>query len=113
MVIAPLLVFVEQKLLPAWGVLLIIVREIAIAGWRVNPQLSQQSEISGANIWGKLKTVTQIMAIAFLIIPLSSWQTIGVTIFWLAVVLTIVSGLIYLFPTVITKEKNQSLNSES
>lgn len=113
LVIAPLLIFVEQKLLPAWGVLLIIVREIAIAGWRVNPQLSQQSQISGANIWGKLKTVTQIMAIACLMIPLSSWQKIGMIIFWLAVVLTIVSGLIYLFPSMIAKEKNSRLNAES
>ncbi len=98
LVIAPLLVLVEKQILPAWGVLLIIFREIAIAGWRVNPQ---QQQISGANIWGKLKTVTQITAIAFLIIPPSVTfpsQTIGLIIFALAVVLTLVSGLIYLIP---------------
>lgn len=98
LVIAPLLVLVEKQILPAWSVLLIILREMAIAGWRVNPQ---QQQISGANIWGKLKTVFQISAIAFLIIPLSSppyIKTIGLIIFSLAVILTIVSGLIYLIP---------------
>jgi CDP-diacylglycerol--glycerol-3-phosphate 3-phosphatidyltransferase len=99
LVIAPLLIFIEQQKLPAWAVLIIIVREIAIAGWRVNPELAQQNQISGANIWGKLKTVTQITAIAFFMLPLSSiWQTIGLIIFWLAVILTVVSGLIYVFP---------------
>ncbi len=99
LVIAPLLIFIEQQKLPAWAVLLIIVREIAVAGWRVNPQLTQQNQISGANIWGKLKTVTQITAIAFLMLPLSSpWETTGLIIFWLAVILTIVSGLIYVLP---------------
>ncbi len=96
LVIAPLLILIEKQQLPAWAVLLIIFREIAIAGWRVNPQ---QSQISGANIWGKFKTFTQILAIACLIIPLSPiWHNIGVIIFFLAVILTLISGLIYIIP---------------
>lgn len=97
LVITPLLLLIERQIIPAWGVLIIVVREIAIAGWRVNPQLSKKEGISGANIWGKLKTVVQIIAIAFLIIPLGGiWQTVGLICFWLSVVLTIISGLIYL-----------------
>ncbi len=99
LVIAPLLVLIERQQVPAWAVFLIIVREIVIAGWRINPELNQQKEISGANIWGKLKTVTQIIAIACLIIPLSSFEKFGLISFWCAVILTLISGLIYLIPS--------------
>jgi CDP-diacylglycerol--glycerol-3-phosphate 3-phosphatidyltransferase len=98
LVIAPLLVLIERQQIPAWAVLLIIVREIVIAGWRINPELNKQKEISGANIWGKLKTVTQIIAITCLIIPLPSFEQFGLISFWCAVILTLISGLIYLLP---------------
>ncbi|KGF71629.1 CDP-diacylglycerol--glycerol-3-phosphate 3-phosphatidyltransferase [Neosynechococcus sphagnicola sy1] len=94
LVLAPLLVLVELGRLPAWGVFLILARELAIAGWRVN-----QPILTGANLWGKLKTVTQIAAIALLIAPLSpTWQLPGLILFWLAVAITLISGAIYLWP---------------
>lgn len=94
LVLAPLLSLVELGQVPAWGVFLILARELTIAGWRVN-----QTQISGANLWGKLKTVTQIAAISLLIAPLSPpWTTVALSVFWLAVLLTLVSGAIYLLP---------------
>jgi CDP-diacylglycerol---glycerol-3-phosphate 3-phosphatidyltransferase len=94
LVLAPLLVLVELGKIPAWGVFLILARELAIAGWRVN-----QTQITGANIWGKLKTVSQIVAIALLIAPLSSeWQIPSLIAFWVSVALTLISGVIYLWP---------------
>lgn len=95
LVLAPLLSLVELQQVPAWGVFLILARELTIAGWRVNP--SFQTRIMGANIWGKLKTVTQIAAIAVLISPVQYPPT-GLILFWAAVALTWVSGLIYLWP---------------
>jgi CDP-diacylglycerol--glycerol-3-phosphate 3-phosphatidyltransferase len=94
LVLAPLLVLVELGKIPAWGVFVILARELAIAGWRVN-----QTTITGANIWGKLKTVSQIIAIALLIAPLPEvWQTPSIIAFWVAVTLTIISGVIYILP---------------
>jgi CDP-diacylglycerol--glycerol-3-phosphate 3-phosphatidyltransferase len=94
LVLAPLLVLVELGKIPAWAVFIILARELAIAGWRVN-----QTTISGANIWGKLKTVSQIIAISLLIAPLSPiWQTPVLISFWISVILTILSGIIYLIP---------------
>jgi CDP-diacylglycerol--glycerol-3-phosphate 3-phosphatidyltransferase len=96
LVLGPLLALIELEQIPAWGVFLILARELAIAGWRVNPV---HSSISGANIWGKLKTTTQIIAIALLIAPLpSEGKTFALTIFWLSVALTLISGTIYLLP---------------
>ncbi|PSN09952.1 CDP-diacylglycerol--glycerol-3-phosphate 3-phosphatidyltransferase [filamentous cyanobacterium CCP5] len=95
LVLAPLVSLVELQQVPAWGVFLILARELTIAGWRVNP--SFQTQISGANIWGKLKTMVQIAAIALLISPLQYPPT-GIMLFWIAVALTWISGLIYLWP---------------
>ncbi len=98
LVLGSLLALIELQLVPAWGVCIILARELAIAGWRVNPNLTGSSTISGANSWGKLKTVTQIIAIALLIAPLTApWNTSGLIVFWLSVILTIISGLIYVF----------------
>jgi CDP-diacylglycerol--glycerol-3-phosphate 3-phosphatidyltransferase len=99
LVFAPLLALVERGQVPAWGVFLILARELTIAGWRVTPGLQSSTEISGANFWGKLKTVSQIGAIALLIAPLpAQWQVWAQAAFWLSVALTLLSGLIYLLP---------------
>ncbi|WP_036484623.1 CDP-diacylglycerol--glycerol-3-phosphate 3-phosphatidyltransferase [Myxosarcina sp. GI1] len=99
LVLGSMLALIELQLIPAWGVFLILARELAIAGWRVNPKLTGSSSISGANIWGKLKTVSQIIAIALLIAPLSDiWRLPSLIAFWLCVVFTLVSGAIYVLP---------------
>ncbi len=96
LVLGSLLALIELQLVPAWGVCVILARELAIAGWRVNPNLTGDTKISGANIWGKLKTVSQIIAIALLMAPLANpWDLSGLIVFWLAVIITVVSGLIY------------------
>lgn len=104
LVLGVFLALIELGEVPAWGVVLILGRELAIAGWRVNPNLSGAT-IQGANIWGKLKTVTQISAIAFLIAPLPLvWDFPTLILFWLSVVLTLVSGVIYVLPQEMSKE---------
>jgi CDP-diacylglycerol---glycerol-3-phosphate 3-phosphatidyltransferase len=95
LILLPLLVAIDLHLVPAIGVCLILARELTIAGWRVN-----QTTISGANIWGKLKTVSQIIAVAIAIAPvaLTNWSTYAAISFWLAVALTLISGAIYILP---------------
>jgi CDP-diacylglycerol---glycerol-3-phosphate 3-phosphatidyltransferase len=95
LILIPLLILIDLHLVPAVGVCLILARELTIAGWRVG-----QTQISGANIWGKIKTTLQIIAIAIVIAPLSidRWHFYGLVAFWLAVAVTLISGLIYLIP---------------
>ena len=101
LVLGTFLGLIELQLVPAWGVFIILARELAIAGWRVNPALTGNASISGANIWGKLKTVVQIVAIAVLIAPLSSgWDTASSVLFWLAVAVSVISGGIYILPSI-------------
>ncbi|MEB3337414.1 MAG: CDP-diacylglycerol--glycerol-3-phosphate 3-phosphatidyltransferase [Leptolyngbyaceae bacterium] len=103
LVLAPLLAMIELGQVPAWGVFLILARELAIAGWRVNPTVFKgETGISGANFWGKLKTVSQIVAIALLIAPLPApWGLIANITFWISVILTWISGAIYLWPATV------------
>jgi CDP-diacylglycerol--glycerol-3-phosphate 3-phosphatidyltransferase len=104
LVLAPLLVLVELGKIPAWGVFVILARELAIAGWRVN-----QTTITGANIWGKLKTVSQIIAISLLIAPLSpAWQLPSLIAFWVSVLLTVLSGIIYFLPQTLVNTQEKS-----
>jgi CDP-diacylglycerol---glycerol-3-phosphate 3-phosphatidyltransferase len=93
LIVAPLLVLVQLGEVPVWGVFILIAREILITAWRGAPS-SGKAQISGANIWGKLKTVTQIVAIAALLIqlPYAIW------LFWLALGLTVISGVSYVLP---------------
>ena len=100
LVLAPLLALIELEQLPAWGVFLILARELSVAGWRVTPSLTGNvSGVVGANIWGKLKTVSQIGAISLLIAPLSdSWRIPSLVAFWISVIFTWISGAIYFWP---------------
>jgi len=60
LVLAPLLALIELRQVPAWGVLNFW--ELSVAGWRVTPSLTGNKGVVGANFWGKLKTVSQIVA---------------------------------------------------
>jgi CDP-diacylglycerol---glycerol-3-phosphate 3-phosphatidyltransferase len=93
LVLLPLLVAIDLHRVPAIGVCIILARELTIAGWRVGG-----TQISGANIWGKVKTVVQIIAIVMVMVPLPAIQAWGIWVFWLAVALTLISGGIYLLP---------------
>jgi CDP-diacylglycerol---glycerol-3-phosphate 3-phosphatidyltransferase len=96
LILIPLLILIDLHLVSALGVCLILARELTIAGWRVG-----QTQVSGANIWGKLKTVSQIIAIATLLAPLSidRWHLYGSIAFWISVAFTLISGLIYIIPS--------------
>jgi len=77
-----LIALVELKNVPALAVALIAVRELLITAVRT----------SGAKWWGKLKTVSQVIAVLMLIL---SWPY-AVEVLWLAVILTWISGVDYL-----------------
>jgi len=74
----------------AWAVYLILVREFFITGLRV--AMAQQGLSVKASFAGKVKTVSQMGAIGFL---LMNWPC-GNCLLWIAVFLTLYSGLDYL-----------------
>jgi len=74
----------------AWAVYLILVREFFITGLRV--AMASEGLSVKASFSGKVKTVFQMIAIGFL---LMNWP-FGNLLLWIAVVLTLYSGLDYL-----------------
>jgi CDP-diacylglycerol--glycerol-3-phosphate 3-phosphatidyltransferase len=86
---------VELALAPAWMVTCIVGREFAVTALRVIA-LERRTPIA-ANIWGKAKTVSQVIAVALLILgkKLGHWMILGRVALWVALVLTVLSMVVY------------------
>ena len=79
--------------LPWWITIVILVREWGITLLRF---LILKYGVMAANRGGKLKTVTQSIAIVMYLLPLPSWlHVVGVVVMWVALILTVLTGLDY------------------
>ena len=86
---------VELGRAPAWIVVTIIAREFAISTLR--SVAASQGVVIAASWSGKLKTVSQVVAISLLIIyeQLGPWQEVGRYALLAALVLSVYSGIEY------------------
>lgn len=97
----------------AWVLFIVLFREFMIASLRLVVVSSESKKVIPANIWGKIKTVTQMVAIIFgiavlyfseSIAPLFSCPEIVNTVInavydvllWVSTVFAVVSGVIYM-----------------
>ena len=71
LVLAAMLMLVEMGNLPAWIPIIILMREFAVSGYRLIA-VEKGGKVIAASIWGKLKTVTQIIAIIFAFININN-----------------------------------------
>ncbi len=114
LVLSALLCFVQNGLCDALVVIVVLFREFAVMSVRL--LAASEGKVVAANIWGKVKTVTQIIAIIiifvlqfaleiFRMIPLEPatvttigfvFYIIGETALWISTVFCIISGIIYL-----------------
>ena len=67
LVISALVMLVEFRKLPAWIPIVVIAREFLVSGYRLIA-VQSNGKVIAANIWGKLKTVTQMVGIALVFI---------------------------------------------
>src|SRR5882762_11890355 len=117
MVCSAFIAFVGLNWIEAWAVVIIVARELAITGLRL--LAASKNVVLAAEGYGKHKTISQIVAIIAIfiwqIIQADEWAHPGQMIFgwqlfnhpwvywvaeiskWLAVVLTFVSGWLYLW----------------
>lgn len=106
-----LLAFMSMGLCNIWIVMLVLVREFAIASVRMIA--ATNGVVIPANIWGKIKTVSQMVFTILIMLLGEVWEIISkinVSIFdklpdlslisngllWITAILTIISGIIYL-----------------
>ena len=115
MVISALVCFIELSLIPSWCVILIIAREFMVTSIRL--VAAPKGIVIAANIWGKLKTVTQIIAIVVIMLlsyfnelselgislgfltdseAIKIYPTVNFIFIILATVITVISGIVYL-----------------
>jgi CDP-diacylglycerol--glycerol-3-phosphate 3-phosphatidyltransferase len=101
--------FVGRDLIPAWMVVVIVARELAITGLRL--LAASKQVVLAAEGYGKHKTISQMAAIIALLVQESypEWGSWGAWLFagwlpavaelskWIAVALTILSGTFYLW----------------
>lgn len=115
LVCSAFIAFVERSWMPAWMVVIIVARELAITGLRL--LAASKNVVLAAERYGKHKTISQITAIIAILV-LHSYKQMGIigeTVFgffiagkpwvewfaplsvWVAVALTFVSGWLYLW----------------
>ncbi|WP_158738539.1 CDP-diacylglycerol--glycerol-3-phosphate 3-phosphatidyltransferase [Alteribacillus sp. YIM 98480] len=97
LVTAALLTLIELQILPAWMAIIIISREFAVTGIRL--VAASDGEVIAASNLGKWKTVFQMTALAVLLLDGLVFAILniplGMILMWIAVVLTIISGVDY------------------
>ena len=114
LVISVMVCFVKLNLCGAIPLIIIIFREFAVTSIRL--VAAAKGKVIAANMWGKVKTVTQIIAIVSVFLmqficeilertmtdPVALlhiydvFNAIGQVMFWIVAVITVISGVIYL-----------------
>ena len=106
-----LLAFMSMGLCNIWIVMLVLTREFAIASVRMIAAAG--GVVIPANIWGKIKTVSQMVFTILIMLLGETWEIISNTnkvlfeklpdlslisngLLWITAILTIISGIIYL-----------------
>ncbi len=110
LVIVAMLMLVANNKLPYWIPAIVIIREFAVSGYRL-VAVQKDGNVIAASIWGKLKTVTQMVGIALAFLDKNSFGSfltqnltgfdyvlnIIVTItISVSVIATVISGIDYL-----------------
>lgn len=95
LVCAAMIVLVEMGRIPSWIVTIIISREFIISGFRLIA--SDNGVVIAASYWGKFKTVFQMIMICLMIANIGWLSIVTDIIMWIALALTIVSLLDYLY----------------
>ena len=70
LVLAAMLILVDMNKLPAWIPIVVLFREFLVSGYRLIA-VEKGGKVIAASVWGKLKTVTQMIAIILAFIDTS------------------------------------------
>lgn len=72
LVLAAMVMLVEMAKLPAWIPIIVLAREFMVSGYRL-VAVEKGGEVIAASKWGKLKTVTQMIAIILAFLDLNAF----------------------------------------
>jgi CDP-diacylglycerol---glycerol-3-phosphate 3-phosphatidyltransferase len=97
LILAVLALLVQDSLLPAWVVIVIVGRELLITGLRSIG--AAQGLIIAATPFGKTKTLSQMLAVGLVMLqrPYPGLSGLAMVAVWIAVAFTVFSGIDYLW----------------
>ena len=97
LVCSALIALIQTGDIPAMAVIIIIAREFIITGFRL--VASDKGVVIAASRWGKLKTVSQMVMVMYLILGLSGgmFDVIGAALIVISLVFTVVSAIDYIY----------------
>lgn len=72
LVLAAMIMLVEAGRLPAWIPIIVLFREFIVSGYRL-VAVEKGGKVIAASIWGKIKTVTQMIAIILMCIDINGY----------------------------------------
>ena len=75
LVLAAMMLLVDFGKLPAWIPIIVVTREFVVSGYRLIA-VEKKGKVIAANFWGKLKTVTQMIAIVLAFIDINKFGEI-------------------------------------
>ena len=102
LVLAAMVMLVEMNRLPAWIPIIVLAREFMISGYRLIA-VEKGGKVIAASNWGKLKTVTQMIAIILAFVDLNSFgESFKGTLQGGALILNIVVTVMMLIQTLAT-----------
>lgn len=79
LVLAAMVILVEKNLMPAWIPIIVIAREFIVSGYRL-VAVQKGGEVIAASIWGKIKTVTQMIALILAFVNINNTNSFALFI---------------------------------
>lgn len=102
LVIAAMVILVEYAKLPAWIPIIVLAREFIVSGYRLIA-VEKGGKVIAASIWGKLKTVTQMIAIILAYIDINAFgEFINGNLTGFALILNIIATIIMIVSVIAT-----------
>lgn len=103
LVYSALCLFIDDKIIAGWMLIVILAREFAVSGMRTIA--ASEGTVLAAGMSGKIKTVLQMIAVIAIILGLCMpsmpvIMTIGMFVFYASLVMTIYSGCEYIIQNI-------------
>jgi CDP-diacylglycerol---glycerol-3-phosphate 3-phosphatidyltransferase len=92
LIIGSLIVLAWLGRLPWWAVAVIVLREVAVTVQRT--LLLRRDVVMAASVFGKVKTVVQVIAVTLFLLPAVS-EGVRLAALWVAIAATVASGIDY------------------
>ena len=102
LVLAAMVVLVEKMKIPAWIPIIVLTREFIVSGFRL-VAVEAGGKVIAASVWGKLKTVTQMIALIFAFIDVGYFfQFVNGSLSGYQIVINIISSVMLTISVVAT-----------